>query len=362
MVMSCDDVHGVVDAVCEYMATQEVTPMDVDVDPILTSRHHRCFHVPLRPTDLRIIEFRQAIGPLLEASSPSHPQRTTASWRTVVNEGHQHTLWSIVERFAPGFLTYPTPSPPHPSSVATTPVPKTTCAMCCADMHGTSGTCDVCSTVLYEISMNNMYQNHHTLGGFTDAERPKHSKPDGTNRSSGGDVVRTGSAGAMYQRRAQFRVALASYQGRSTRTVPASVTESVRRHLETTAAHLIDFDTVCPVQRYSRVTRVHVMCVLRSTGGGKYSKWYRESHYFHHVITKQEPPDLSDCENILVLMFDMGIIPFGTKKGKEYHHVHPGARGWMEDLDGGHRMCHDTLCDAVRLPPHSQYIASGCGG
>jgi hypothetical protein len=48
------------------------------------------------------------------------------------------------------------------------------------------------------------------------------------------------------------------------------------------------------------------MCILRNTGGGKYSKWYRESHYFHYVITKQPPPDLNDSENILVLMFDMG--------------------------------------------------------
>ena len=110
--------------------------------------------------------------------------------------------------------------------------------------------------------------------------------------------------------------------------------ESVRQLIETTASHLID--QVCTLdnvlQRYARITRVHVMCILRSTGSGKYSKWYRDqdifaayfltpdSHYFHHTITKQPPPDLSESENILVIMFGMGkfffnfiFFTFGSK-------------------------------------------------
>ena len=118
--------------------------------------------------------------------------------------------------------------------------------------------------------------------------------------------VANGTAGAVYQRRAQFRMALASYQGRTTRPVPSAVVDSVRNHIESSAYHLINSAHTSPLERYARVTRVHVMCILRNTGGGKYSKWYRESHYFHYVITKQPPPDLNDSENILVLMFDMG--------------------------------------------------------
>ena len=104
-------------------------------------------------------------------------------------------------------------------------------------------------------------------------------------------------------------MALASYQGRATRPVPSAVVDSVRGHIECSAFHLIDADHVDPLLRYARVTRVHVMCILRNTGGGKYSKWYRESHHLHYLITKQPPPDLSDSENILVLMFGMGMLP-----------------------------------------------------
>jgi hypothetical protein len=118
--------------------------------------------------------------------------------------------------------------------------------------------------------------------------------------------VANGTAGAVYQRRAQFRMALASYQGRTTRPVPSAVVDSVRNHIESSAYHLINSAHTSPLERYARVTRVHVMCILRNTGGGKYSKWYLESHYLHYVITKQPPPDLNDSENILVLMFDMG--------------------------------------------------------
>ena len=95
------------------------------------------------------------------------------------------------------------------------------------------------------------------------------------------------SAGAVYQRRAQFRMALASYQGRPLRIVPPQVVESVRQLIETTASHLID--QVCTLdnalKRYARITRVHVMCILRSTGGGKYSKWYRAQDILQYNIS-----------------------------------------------------------------------------
>ena len=204
--------------------------------------------------------------------------------------------------------------------------------MCCADMSASNGTCDVCTTVLYEVSMNHMYQtqadhprvwsviNHHTIGVVSPSS--VHSqKPTGGDKllphASEGKQhdscismqirVTGGSTGAVYQRRAQFRVALASYQtqraggcaivlraqGRATRNVPLTVIDSVRKHIETTASHLVDsihgLDE--PLMRYARITRVHVMCILRSTPGGIFSRWYRDSHFFHHVITKQQPPN-----------------------------------------------------------------------
>jgi hypothetical protein len=97
---------------------------------------------------------------------------------------------------------------------------------------------------------------------------------------------------------------MAAYQGKCTRPVPDAVVEDVRQQIEASAHHLIDHKAQAddPVRRYAAVTRVHMLCILRGTGGGRYSRWYRDSHYLHHVITRQTPPDLSDCENILVLI------------------------------------------------------------
>jgi hypothetical protein len=115
----------------------------------------------------------------------------------------------------------------------------------------------------------------------------------------------------VYQRRAQFRAAIASYQGRASRVIPDTVVDEIRQQIESSAQHLLDTAAPPddPVRRYAGVTRVHVLSLIRSNGGGRYSRWYRDSHYFHHVITRQPPPDLSDCENILMLMFGTGISP-----------------------------------------------------
>ena len=63
----------------------------------------------------------------------------------------------------------------------------------------------------------------------------------------------------------------------ATRHVPSHVVESVRQHIERVAHHLINaaYDGKHSRQRYARVTRVHVMCILRSATGSKYSRWYR---------------------------------------------------------------------------------------
>jgi hypothetical protein len=321
----CDgNIHAIVDAVCQCLSQTAPADCQSFVQPLclLSSRHLRAAaQWDAGPHDLRVLEFIQAVAPLLQQYDDL--RQKPIAWRGdtpdaatgPVTSGLMATLWSIVERHAPGFLAYP--------QVVTQsempPMTRTTCAMCCADMQGTTGTCDVCSTVLYEVSMNNMYQNHHTLGG-TGVSASKTtlecvlSPPTAvaTNEASVPNALRNavGSAGAVYQRRAQFRMALASYQGRATRSVPTTIVESVRKHIETIAFHLVDtsYSEADPVGRYARVTRVHVMCILRGTDNSKYSKWYRESHYLHFMITRQQPPDLGDSENILVLMFGMGIF------------------------------------------------------
>ena len=322
--------------VCHQLS-MPVTGEPITMPPTLPSQHSRhLMACGFDRGDLRLLEFYNAISPLLGKLNIAINQ--PVAWRGAPADGGPQpdpsllqALWNIVERYTPTTLTW-TSSPMGPTEA---PPSRSTCAMCCADMHGTNGTCDVCSTVLYEVSMNHMprcrclmvahrhlppYQNHHTIGGQV-GPPPLRSPPTQASflsvPESADDmpvhppIMRStsGTAGAVYQRRAQFRMALASYQGRPTRTVPQSIVESVCQHIEASAAHLIEDAQTDPSLRYARITRVHVMCILRSSGSGKYSKWYRESHYFHHVITHQSPPDLSDVENILVLMFGMGKFP-----------------------------------------------------
>ena len=262
-------------------------------------------HEKIGNEELHVLEFCQAVGPILEQVNKFRKQ--PVSWQgdgpgTGLPVGVMTALWNLVEHYAPGFLSHPASQNTVPNDVSPPCAGRTSCAMCCADMQSSNGTCDVCSTVLYEVSMNQvriiilliilhpMYQAHHTVGGNTrGAPSPPPQRthmecivPMSEDASSHGGGMRgtatITSAGAVYQRRAQFRMALASYWGRPSRIVPPQVVGSVRQLIETTASHLID--QICTLdnalQRYARITLVHVMCILCSTGSGKYSKWYRD--------------------------------------------------------------------------------------
>ena len=102
-----------------------------------------------------------------------------------------------------------------------------------------------------------------------------------------------GATSSLYQRRAQFRMAMAAYQGRASRPVLDDVVEDVRQQIEATARHLINdaHPPDEPEKRYAAITRVHVLCVLRgAAAAGRFNRWYRESHYLHGVITRQPRP------------------------------------------------------------------------
>jgi hypothetical protein len=79
---------------------------------------------------------------------------------------------------------------------------------------------------------------------------------------------------------------MAIYQGKPTRPVPEEVVVDIEEHLLDTARHLIDLTVpeADRIRRFARVTRVHILSLLRTTGNGKYSRWYRESHYIHRPV------------------------------------------------------------------------------
>lgn len=158
------------------------------------------------------------------------------------------------------------------------------------------------------------YQLHHTIGPLTSQQREAVTCPSdaptpvihATSHTVGGDATAvsrastTGTTGAAYQRRAQFRITMEMYQGRPTRPVPPTVISEIRDQIEASARHLISTDATDPLERYARVTRVHVLSLLRTMGN---NRWYRESHYIHATITGQPPPDISELQSTMMFMF-----------------------------------------------------------
>lgn len=234
--------------------------------------------------------------------------------------------------------------------------PANACPMCSystvgalINAPGASGACEVCQSVLYDHAINLTYQQHHTIGmvNGTVATKPStatfqmmaaanlmaldDADNDTTHQvlstvsgpaADGHHHARSGSL-VLYQRRTQFRpdlavlprlrgngdardrTAMAQYQGKATRVVPAEVVEDVRSHMEN-LRHLLDVNATDARTRYARVTRVHVLCILRASGNGRYSRWYKEANFLHATLTQQPPPDISDIESTLIFMFGIG--------------------------------------------------------
>lgn len=94
------------------------------------------------------------------------------------------------------------------------------------------------------------------------------------------------------------------YQGKPSRPVPQEIIQEIQDQLHETARHLVDFNTDPSdrLQRYKAVTRVHILSLMRGIGNGRYSRWYRESHYIHH------PGHFS----LIDLMSDPLVCDYGT--------------------------------------------------
>jgi len=195
-----------------------------------------------------------------------------------------HEAWYISERYSPGFLTNKFPALQFLVTTAITNNVSST------DPSNDNLVCD-------EVER----QKTNSVG-TTESTLPE------THAVLSVPTNIHGTIGTVYQRRAQFRMTISIYQGKPTRMVPSSVVLDVEKQLYQTARHLVNEEVSEDnrLERYARVTRVHILSLLRGSGGGKYSKWYRESHYIHHVITNQPPPDISHLETTLMIMFGMG--------------------------------------------------------
>ena len=219
----------------------------------------------------------------------------------------------------------------------------------CNNTLSSTGVCGSCHTLVYEHALNSQYQHHHTIGlaarrgavhpapprGPPRATASKQAvvppvvvddevvhqvlTPSPTTANQSTEALRMSSI-TMYQKRSrsgsgrlcdpwsQFRAAISccpgprwspprsrAHQGRASRTVPESVIEDVRQQIEG-FQHLVKAGEEDPLRRYGAITRVHVLSLMRTSGSGKFTRWYRESHHIHLRVTHQPPPDITDIE------------------------------------------------------------------
>ena len=161
------NVCNVVEAVCEHLALRDPSHTSAVVLPG-ESRHAVLLRARTLPfaNAVDIIEYRRATASLVDEYN--HLCAQPIAWcrdaddskTTQLGELHRR-LWVLTERYAPGFLR-PPPTACGGTLLSTankhgggSPT-RTVCALCCADMQNASGYCDVCNTVLYEVSMNSL--------------------------------------------------------------------------------------------------------------------------------------------------------------------------------------------------------------
>ena len=266
------DPDKLVATVCEYLVNMRATNSEADwsSSPTTgTSRHAWLYRRASEScaSDIMAFEFHRTVAPVVEAYRALVAQPVSAWGDVTSTEQHNEAIarlcyqfWLIAERHAPGQVVVPTNRPvgepddtPNYGTDELAPPPPVTV-----------------DTVLYECQMNihlrawrpapprmhGRYQIQHTIGpavpvaattttpvGPAPLENPLSSSP--------GDKImvhRTnGTTGAAYQRRAQFRITMATYQGRSTRPVPPSVINEVRQQIEASARHLINTEVEEPL-------------------------------------------------------------------------------------------------------------------
>jgi hypothetical protein len=387
------DVDRLVTMVCEYLVNSVPTqPHIQSKDADGTSRHAHLYREAskVHASDIMAFEFHRNVSPIVEAYH-TLVARPVSAWGDAISvEQHKDAIaqlcyefWLIAERHAPGQIAVPANRPMIESEVSNHhsdegdwihnfAVPSTDLVLYECQMNATQGW----AVHMHRPNADLDYQMHHTVGPTTSvtsqrvndicqSDQPK-ATADDTTRGHGGDAPVThrvstpSSTGAAYQRRAQFRITMETYQGRATHPVPSHVVDEVRDQIEASARHLIVTDATDPITRYARVTRVHVLSILRGMGN---SRWYRESHHIHMLITGQAPPDISELQSTMLFMFDMGnlhrvhapYVFFFTghivcKNRKNGNHVATNcATRLPKNICGGIGIANATLCHCVCL-------------
>lgn len=116
-------------------------------------------------------------------------------------------------------------------------------------------------------------------------------------QSSNTDTTRVNTK-YIYDRNQHFRDCMIRFQGKQKNTIPQNIIENISKNLK--------------AYRLVNISLSHVCMILKNLG---YSKYYDDYVLIHHLITGEQPSDISFIEEQLLQEFD--IINMELKNFKE---------------------------------------------
>lgn len=101
-----------------------------------------------------------------------------------------------------------------------------------------------------------------------------------------------------YDKRVHFRDCLNQFQGRQNATIPKKVYDALEVQFD---LHGLLVKTDNKLEKFSKITKQHILLFLKETG---YNKHYEDAVLIHYSLTGNKPPDLTHMEASILADFD----------------------------------------------------------
>jgi hypothetical protein len=108
-----------------------------------------------------------------------------------------------------------------------------------------------------------------------------------------------------YDKRIHFRDCMNQYQGKQNSSISPSVYEALEEQFD---LHGLLNKSRNKVEKFSQITKKHVLLFLRETG---FSKHYEDAVLIHYTLTGKKPPDISNLESKILSDFDQLVETYG---------------------------------------------------
>ncbi len=115
-----------------------------------------------------------------------------------------------------------------------------------------------------------------------------------------------------YDKRIHFRDCMNQYQGKQNSTIPQVVYDDLIHEFD---QHGLLIKSSDKVERFSKITKEHILLFLKET---KHSKHYEDAVLIHYNLTSIKPPDISHLEQDILSDFDQLVETYEKiyKNGK----------------------------------------------